>query len=538
MSSQGGSPTHATTALQDLLPILRRQLAWIVLCCVLVSGAAYFFSARQDKEYSAKASVLLRDVGGSETTPIDSQGQSSLDPDREAATGARLFSLPVVSRRASQRLGVPVAGKISTSVSQDSNLLSVTATDDEPLGAARIANAFSREFIALRRDSSQRAIRAQQRLAQRRFKSLGPFEQGTQQGRALKRRISDLRTAAALQTGNATIVEPAQRPSSASSPKPLRNAALGAAVGLLLGIIAALVREGFDRRVRNPEEVEAEFDCPTLAVVPHARALKHGTSSEVSLPVGIGEAFRMLRANLRYFHAGDQVRSVLITSATLGEGKSTVAWNLSAAAAQAGERVMLIEVDLRRGTFAEDHGLPPVPGLGDYLSGLASTEEVILSVPAAAPDAAASRNHVMDVIFAGKGRADALDQLGSRRMRQLMERAQASYDLVVVDSPPLLLVSDAIPLMSAVSGVIVVTRVGTSNRDAVIHLRGHLESLAAKLLGVVINDMPKALGGYGYGYGYGSYSASNGSGEQFAPEAAPESLAQPEATRQPSQRVG
>lgn len=521
MASRGQSSTHARTALQDVLPILRRQLVWIVLCCALVGGAAYFFSVRQDKQYSAKASLLLRDVGASSPTPIDSQGQSSLDPGREAATGARVFSLPVVSRLTSLRLHSKIDGKISTSVSPDSNVASVTASDRDPAFAARIANTFAREFIALRRATAQRAIRSQQVLAQRRYASLDQLERGTRQGRALNRRIQDLRTAAALQTGNATIVERAQKSSSPDSPKPLRNAALGAAIGLLLGIIVAFVREGFDRRVRNAEDVEAQFDCPTLAVVPHARALRRTASSDVALPAGVGEAFRMLRANLRYFHAGDEVRSVLITSATRGEGKSTVAWNLSAAAAQAGERVMLIEVDLRRGTFAEDRKLPPVAGLGDYLSGQASLEEVVLSVPAVAVETGDTSGHVLDVIFAGKGRAGAYDQLGSRRMLDLVVDAHAGYDLVVVDSPPLPVVSDAIPLVSKVSGVIVVARVGTGNRDAVTHLRGHLESLEARLLGVVVNDMPKTLGSYGYGYGYSSYSTPAGSGERPDPGAAP-----------------
>jgi capsular exopolysaccharide synthesis family protein len=218
----------------------------------------------------------------------------------------------------------------------------------------------------------------------------------------------------------------------------------------------------------------------------------------------------MLRANLRYFNVDRPTHSVLITSAAPGDGKSTVAWNLASAVASGGAKTVILEGDLRHPTIAENEGVRAVPGLSNVLAGDRTLAEVTQAVPIGQRHGTAP-GRTVDVVTAGPLPPNPHDLIESDAMRAIIRSAERTYDLVVVDTPPTSVVSDAIPLVNEVSGVIVVARLGKSTRESLGQLRHQLANLDAPVLGVVVNYFTRDLGGYGYGYVYGygdSYAAA------------------------------
>src|SRR5207244_8023755 len=189
------------------------------------------------------------------------------------------------------------------------------------------------------------------------------------QANALRQRAEQLQILAALQTGNAELVQPANVPTTPSSPTPTRDAILGLIIGILLGLGLAVLLERLDRRLKDPKEISEAFDRPILGAIPESRAIANADHDPQRLAPGEAEAFRMLRANLRYFNVDRQINSVLITSSAPADGKSTVAMHLASAAAGAGAKVLLMEADLRHPTLARRLGLPHDRGLSQVLAG-------------------------------------------------------------------------------------------------------------------------------------------------------------------------
>jgi uncharacterized protein involved in exopolysaccharide biosynthesis len=227
-------------------------MGWVLSFCLVGTAAALLYSLSQEKEYSASASILVREPGAAESL-VGTSGDQAFDPDREAATSADLFRLDVIAQRTARRLGVPdVEDRITTSGSPTSNVLSVTARDRDPIHAARIANTFAQEFIPFRRDTERALIAAAEQQLLGRLSGLSESQLQGSEGQDLRERIARLQTLRSLQTGDAIIVEAAEPPTSPSSPRIVSNTVLAAVAALLLGLIAAFVREGFDDRVRDP----------------------------------------------------------------------------------------------------------------------------------------------------------------------------------------------------------------------------------------------------------------------------------------------
>jgi non-specific protein-tyrosine kinase len=224
----------------------------------------------------------------------------------------------------------------------------------------------------------------------------------------------------------------------------------------------------------------------------------------------------MLWANLRYFTLSREIRSVLITSADRDEGKTTVAWGVGAAAASAGTRTLLIEADLRNPTFATRFNLPVGHGLTSVLAGDVILGDAIMRYrfPRIDHDPRSARS--MNVLFAGPRPPDPSDLLQSQRMADFLREATDEYDLIVIDTPPMAAVSDAIPLITLVDGVIVVSRLGKTVRDHARRLRQQLDHLDAPMLGLVVNWAEEAAP-YGYGYAYKGEPSTTASSTRRAP---------------------
>lgn len=489
-----------------VLRMLRRRIRVVVICALLVPLAAVAFSVSQQKEYAATASLLFRDPQLDQKLFGSTVFAPSNDPAREAATNAKLVSLDVVAARTSKALhgrmsASAISGEISVEPAGQSDVVSITATDPDPAFAARLANSFAQQFIAFRRDADRSKIASAQQLVQQQIDRLDPRSRDGRQGSALRARDEQLRILAALQTGNAELVQPATTPAAPSSPKPVRNGIIGLLLGLIMGVGLALLLERIDRRLKDSKEVSDLFGRPVIGVIPESRELSRAEQRFDDLPTNEAEPMRMLRANLRYFNVDREIHSVLVTSAAPGEGKSTVAKHLASAAANTGERVLLLEADLRRPTLKTRMRLAGNAGLSQVLAGTRTLSEAIETV--SLDGSAESRT--LDVLASGPLPPNPTDLIESERMRQVLGAVSERYDLVVIDTPPTSVVSDAIPLVKSSDGVLVVSRLGKTTRDSLAHLRDQLNNLGAYVLGVVVNSVGRGgASGYGYGYGYGA----------------------------------
>jgi receptor protein-tyrosine kinase len=486
---------------------LRRRIVVLVACLVVVPGAAFVYSITQQKQYSATASLLFRDPQLDQKFSGSTIFTPSSDPAREAATNVKLVSLGTVADRTSKALkgeltASQIYSEISVSPDGQSDLASITATDPDPKRAARLANTFAEQYINFRRDADRSKVASAQALIAQQLKALSSTEKASAQGVALRQRSEQLKILAALQTGNAELVQTASAPSSPSSPKVFRNTALGVILGIILGVGLAVLFERLDRRLRDTKEISDAFGRPVLGAIPESRDFRSTVGSRLDeLSTNDAEPVRMLRANLRYFNVDREIHSVLITSASPGEGKSTVAKHLAIAAASTGERVLLLEADLRRPTLKNRMNLQGDYGLSQVLAGTRSLRSAIEQVEVAG---SGGGTRTLSVLASGPIPPNPTDLIESDRMRQVLRAVGEKYDLVVIDTPPTSVVSDAIPLVKNVDGVLVVCRLGKTTRDSSIHLRDQLNNLGAYVLGIVVNAITRsASGAYGYGYGYG-----------------------------------
>jgi capsular exopolysaccharide synthesis family protein len=243
-----------------------------------------------------------------------------------------------------------------------------------------------------------------------------------------------------------------------------------------------------------------------LGRIPQSKDIGAATHVGV-LPFEEQEAFRTLRASLRYFNSNRELKSVVVTSALNGDGKSTVAWYLAAAAA-ANSQVVLVETDLREPSLAAVHGLAPSPGLCEVLTNQLDIGEAIQGVRVPSGSGPTGNGNLspaeswLSVIVAGTRPPNPTELIESHTMADTLERLVDAYDFVVLDTPPTSIVSDAFPLMTRVSGVIVVSRPGVITRDSAVALRERLERLNAPILGMVANRVKKHRRTYGYGSNY------------------------------------
>ena len=426
----------------------------IVVCLVAATLAAVALTVRAEKQYSATTALLLRTAAG-------------VEPQRAVDTNLQLLSLPVVAKRTADSNAAFEAEEVETAVTTEqqgeSDIILVKATTADPDEAAELANAFAEQFVIFQKDASQQR----------------------------------------LQTGRIQVVEQATPNDSPVSPKPVRNVIFGALIGLVLGLGLAILLEQLDRRIKRQDDLAEATGLQLLATIPKRKAFDGDHLGHESLSPAETEVFRLLRANLRYFKVRQDIRSVLVTSAEPGEGKTLVAFGLALAAVTSGERVLLVEADLRDPGLSRVLDLAPVGGLSWALTDDSpdTLEKATISVRAG-EFADAIGDATLDVVPAGGIPPNPTELIESKRMRELLGEAEEKYDFVVVDTPPVLVVSDSIPLMSAVSGVLAVSGLGVSTRSSAADLAEQLERLGAPTLGLVANfaeHTGRAYEGYGYG---------------------------------------
>lgn len=492
---------RAEGVLEQGLRITRRRKLVFLQAVVIVPLVALGLSLLQEEKYTATAILLFREAP--EGLLEDTIDTGFVDPSREAATNDELVGLPVIAERAARELGAnattsEVLSAVSVDSSGEADIAEITATTRSPGLSARMANAYGRAYIAFRREADRSQVQQSIDLVRRSLRTLIPAERVGAEGRVLRTRLSQLEIARSLQTGKAELVQGAVPPSSPSSPKTARNTVLGLIIGALLGFGLAALFERFDRRVRTVEELEELYGLPILARVPRSRPLAHGRLMRDDMEnTPEAEAFRLLRTNLRYFNVDRQVRSIMIGSPEPGDGKSTIARNLATTMAEMGDNVILVEADLHRNGqhFSAAKHVPG--GLSSVLVGSA-LENCLVEVDVGSSDETDQRRLV--VLPSGPVPPNPSELLESNRMRVLLHELQERFEIVIIDSPALGVVSDALSLVPEVSGIVVVSGLHKTTRDGTHNLMKQLSLLGTEPIGVVANFTEPERGRYSHYY--------------------------------------
>ena len=497
---------------QQALAVLRRRTPWILLCFIVAASAAFGFSKLQAKKYTATAELLFsnsqlaQQVAGLPAVASSNTQQSLQD------TNVELVQIGDMAAKTASTLGHGLTKqgvKNATNIApqSDTNVVNVSATSSSPKLASQIANTYSTIFVYEQENADHQYYVSALAAVEQQLAKVSSSARSGAQGLALQERAQSLATLAELPAGTVQIAAAASTPASPSSPKVARNIIVGAVLGLLLGLAIALLLERFDQRIREPQDLEAVYGLPLLGVVPESnafsRASRRDGGTPTALPSREAEAFHLIRAHLRYFKVDRDLRTLLVASAGTGDGKTTIAWNLGVAAAQMGSRVLLVEADLRRPTLAQQLGLDAGPGLSDVLIGATSLSNATQTVDLDARSGDVSQGRPLAVLVAGATPPpNPGELLESQAMERLLAQSLVAYDLVILDTAPLVAVSDTFPLLRKVDGVIIVGRLGYDRRDVARRLRETLEGGGSPLLGVIANAFKvRRNAPYGY-YGY------------------------------------
>jgi len=532
----GARPDHSAT-LRDYLGVVRRRRWIILLAVVLVPAAALAFSLHQEKLYQAQAKVLLSaqnlaaQLTGTQNTGVN-------EPQTEIVqTQAEVARVPAIAERVLRR--VPVAGltvegflgSSSVSAATNADLLTFEVTNHRPSLAKRLVDEYAASYAVYRHRLDTAAIHnALVNVDQRIDRLVAAGGRHSSLYSSLVDHQQTLATMSALQTSNATVVQYAAK-TGLVQPKTSRNAILGLFLGLVLGIGLAFLREALDTRVRSAQEIgERLGGLPMLGRIPAPRRALRTNDRLVMLgdPTAVeAEAFRMLRTSLEFATLGREARTIMITSAVEQEGKSTTIANLAVALARAGQRVILVDLDLRRPYLDRFFDLQG-PGITQVALGRASLEEALRhgAVEMSGRDVRqpSTNGHVRMNLANGNGNGGIGDRVahgalavlpsgpippdpgefvGTAALSEILAELAELADVVLVDAPPVLHVGDAMTLSAKVDGMIVATKMNIVRRHMLGELARQLDGAPTPVLGFVVTGAEEEEAGYGYGYGHG-----------------------------------
>ena len=450
--------------LRDYALVLRKRWRLIALCTLLAVGASLSATLLATPVYQASAQLFVSTATGPDAGAggLSAGGQFA---QQRVKSYADIVDGPQVTEFVVEDLGLQItsrelAEQIEASAPLDTVLINVDVTDEDPLLARDIADSVAQRFTEV---------------------------------------ASALETPEGLEASpvKVSVVRTAEVPDSPVSPRPRLNLALGLLVGLAVGVGAAVLRETLDTSLKGTEEVQAALDLPTLGLIAFdPDAGKRPLIVHVDPQSTRAEAFRQLRTNLQFVDVDRKPRSIVVTSSVPQEGKSTTTCNLALALTQAGLRVILVEADLRRPRLASYLGLENAIGLTDALVGRAELDDLLQPWG----------DGRLQVLASGPTPPNPSELLGSQQMAELLADLESRCDLVLLDAPPLLPVTDAAVLSSHASGAIVVIRSGRTTREQAVRAVQILRAVDTHLYGAVLNMVPtkgpgaEKYGYYGYGY--------------------------------------
>lgn len=439
------------------LRVVRKGWRLILLCALLGTAAAAFATLRATPVYESSTKLFIAGQPAGDAQSALASG--SLSQQRIASYADLVTSSPVVDEVFTE-VGLPRgSATVQAAPLENTLILVVTVQDSDARRAALIANGFGEVVPEVVERTEQPANGA-----------ASPIQ--------------------------ASVTQPAFVPAAPVSPKPRLNISMGLILGLLIGGAFALLRETLDTSIKNVEDVErAAPGVSLLGTVFFSSDNSKNRVVTVTNPRSPdAEAFRQLRTNVQFARIDSAVKSLVVTSALPGEGKSTVSANLAIALAQAGQRVVLVEADLRRPSLAEYLGFEQAVGLTDVLIGRVPLEDVLQEF---GPEPR------LAVLPCGPIPPNPSEVLGSHAMQELIGSLEAIADVVIFDTPPLLPVTDAAVLAAHTAGALIVVRANKTTRVQVSRSLAALQAVGATPLGVTLNFV-RAKDDARYGYRYGA----------------------------------
>jgi capsular exopolysaccharide synthesis family protein len=507
---------QATPAEHDLgayLKAIRRRMPLILLLTGVVTAAAVLFSLAQTKEYEASSRVVL-----SQSDPINNIIETSqpvnYDPEAARNTLVSLIKLEPVAEmvRAAENLDYStdeLLDKVTTEVEANSDIVLIKALDPDPETAAAIATGFAEQYQLYRQETVRESLNDAADVTRASIERLSPEEQASEQGRDLRAELRQIEILASAQRGGVEVAETAEVPTDPAKPKPLLNGILAFILGFAFAVAIAVAVEFIDRRLKDEQDVENAFGLPILATIP--RPARRSQTIVPGEDRGQFEGYSALATNLRFFELGPELESIMITSPGPSEGKTSVTLGTARALAALDLRVIAIEADLRRPTFAK-YGIARGSGLSTVLAGVSDVDTSLIEVDASSltrvDGTASSRARTFHVLPAGPVPPNPQALLARPMMTHVIEDARAMADVVLVDVPPLGTVNDPVTLANLVDGVVLVAHLGRTTRDASRRTLRLLANVDARMLGVVVTG---ASPGEGY---YGAYTSPSATGRE------------------------
>jgi succinoglycan biosynthesis transport protein ExoP len=516
--------------IRHYLRILRRRRLLIVGTAVAIFVVALAISLMETPRYSATAEIVFTPTAGALTA---TQNTVSFDPARDVQTQIAVMTSDPVRKQVAAALHLPAAPPVAASAVLNTNAIEVTASSDDPVVAARVANGYANAYIDFRKNQTINGSLDAEQAIQTRITdlqhqidalttqinaappsslaaaqaSLGPQRDAllAQQG-VLKQQLDQSQLQSALANTGAQLRSPAAIPSSPSSPHPVTSGISALILGLFAGVCLAFLVDFIDDSVKSHEDAErAAFGLATLGMTPGVPGWKKkGDPMVVSLTAPASpaaEAYRGLRTALQFATLDHSLRVVQVTSPGASEGKTTTLANLAVAFGRSGARVCAVDCDLRRPRLNSFFGTANEVGLTSVANGELPLSRAIQETGAAN----------VSILASGPPPLDPSELLASSRTAGILASLASQFDIVLVDSPPVLPVTDAAVLARRVDALIIVVDTGRTKRKALTRAMEILRQVDAPLLGLVVNRSNEESGyGYSYSYDYRYRDASEG----------------------------
>jgi capsular exopolysaccharide synthesis family protein len=478
--------------LSSFIALIKRRARLIVGIAIGAAVIAFAISSLLPDRFDASATVLFsQPENPPQVDPDAPPPDVSAEPERVAATNLALASLDIVSVRVKERIGSSMTPKelresVSIEPKGQADIATVTARAAKPREAARIANAFAVEIVALGREKAQDRI---QQVIDAIEAQLVQAQPSARLQSELEVRAEQLTIQKRLEAGDAEVVEQATPPHSPSSPKPVGNAAIGFVLGLILGVVVALLLRRLDRRIRDEDEIVEIVGAPIVGRIPGIK--ESGWQHELAL-----EAFQFLRANLQLGSGTTDARLFAVTSALPGEGKSTVVLRLAHALFLSGSSVILVDCDLRRPTLDSSLGVADDAGVTTALSTRANPRDLLLdtSIDGVRLLPAGPLTVTPGSLVTG----------GDHDIKKLLEELSPLADYVIVDTSPVTIGVDASIIASKVDAALMVVDVDAVDRRVLCAAVAQLHNAEANIAGVVLNHADELLKDRAYQGYYGA----------------------------------
>jgi len=456
--------------LKDYIRVIRKRWQIIVAVTLVVVAGAALATALSPRVYQAQTRLFVSTAGSSSDSGALLSGsnftQQRVKSYADVITTPNVLD-PVIRTLRLNTTAAKLGAQITATVPLDTVLIEVAVTSEDPRVAAQVADAVGKQFT---------------------------------------RTVADLESVTRGQSSpvKVTVVSAPTVPTTPISPKPTRNLALGVVLGLLLGLGLALLRDLLDTTIKVEKDCSEVTDLPVIGSIAFdPDATKNPLIVQADPHSPRAEAFRTLRTNLQFVDAANHPRSIVFTSSVPGEGKTTTTANLAITMAAGGARVCVVEGDLRRPRLLEYMGMDGSLGLTNVLIGQAELGDVLQQFT----------DSSVYVVGAGSVPPNPSELLGSAAMIETLRELESRFDVVIIDTPPLLPVTDAAVLSTIAGGTVVVIGAGRVDRDHLARSLQSLEAVKGRVLGLVLNLVPTkgtdAYYNYREGYAPGSSSAQN-----------------------------